>query len=239
MVFDGRKFASDLEKSTAKCITSLSKSLKLASIYDQASPGAVRYTEIKERKAKELGVEFEKYNEIDAGLIEKLNRDPGVNGIMIQLPFANSEELIKLIGPKKDVDGLREDSPYKAAVVRAVREIVGEVEGRVVVVGSKGFVGRKLMQEFPTAVGMDKDDFDPSALLRADVVISATGQAGLIKPEMVKDGVVAIDLGYPRGDFDPSTALRASLFTPVPGGVGPVTVAMLYKNLLDSVNGIR
>ena len=80
---------------------------------------------------------------------------------------------------------------------------------------------------------MDKDDFDPSTLLRADVVISATGQAGIIKPDMIKEGVIAIDVGYPKGDFDPEVAKKASFFTPVPGGVGPVTVAMLFANLLN------
>ena len=64
------------------------------------------------------------------------------------------------------------------------------------------------MRGLPNAIGMDKDDFDPSALLGADVVISATGQAGIIKPEMVKEGVIAIDVGYPRGDFDPEVAQK-------------------------------
>ncbi|MEK7198960.1 MAG: hypothetical protein AAB212_03445 [Bacteroidota bacterium] len=78
---------------------------------------------------------------------------------------------------------------------------------------------------------MDKEDFDPSTLLRADVIISATGQAGLIKA--VKDGAICIDLGFPKGDFDPELAQKASFFTPVPGGVGPVTVACLFENLLS------
>jgi methylenetetrahydrofolate dehydrogenase (NADP+)/methenyltetrahydrofolate cyclohydrolase len=82
---------------------------------------------------------------------------------------------------------------------------------------------------------MDKEDFDPSTLLRADVVVSATGMASLIHGYMVKDGIVAIDVGYPRGDFDPGVAKKASFFTPVPGGVGPVTVAMLFANLVDLV----
>lgn len=163
--------------------------------------------------------------------------DEAVDGIMIQMPFTGSEELIPLIDPKKDVDGLRDDSPYIPAAVRAVKEVLSAsqehlLQKRMVVVGSRGEVGRKLMKSFPGSAGIDKND-NFEILEDADVVISATGQAGLIKPEMVKEGVIAIDVGYPKGDFDPKVAEKASFFTPVPGGVGPVTVVCLFMNLLE------
>lgn len=105
--------------------------------------------------------------------------------------------------------------------------------GEVVIVGSKGEVGRRLLKLLPMAVGIDKED-SLDILKSADTIISATGQEGLITPDMAKDGVVAIDLGFPKGDFAPEVAQKASFFTPVPGGVGPVTVVSLFENLLDS-----
>jgi len=62
-------------------------------------------------------------------------------------------------------------------------------------------------------------------------VVSAFGSPGLIKPEMLMEGVVVIDLGFPKGDFSPEVVKKAGFFTPVPGGVGPVTIACLYENL--------
>ena len=72
---------------------------------------------------------------------------------------------------------------------------------------------------------------DLARLKDFDVVISATGQPGLVKASMVKEGVVAVDLGYPKADFDDGVKEKASVITPVPGGVGPVTVLSLFENL--------
>ena len=86
---------------------------------------------------------------------------------------------------------------------------------------------------------LDKGDTLSSSVLRqADVVISGIGVGGVIKPDMIKEGVVLIDVGTSeisgtlRGDIDPSCAKKSALFTPVPGGVGPITVAMIFKNML-------
>ena len=91
--------------------------------------------------------------------------------------------------------------------------------------------------------GMDKEDFPTSSgragLRRAGVVISCTGQAGLITGEMVKNGFMAIDVGYPKPEFTPEALAKARFYTPVPGGVGPVTVVMLFKNLVECVNANR
>jgi methylenetetrahydrofolate dehydrogenase (NADP+)/methenyltetrahydrofolate cyclohydrolase len=201
------------------------------------------YTNIKARKAREMGVDIEAISQLTiadaAEKIQMMNGDSTVDGIMVQLPYSNSQILIDLIDPKKDVDGLRKDSSFKPAVVRAVMEIltrevkISQYEG-VMVVGNRGEVGGRLQKELG-CLGMDREDFPTSIekLLRASVVISATGQSGLIHPGMVKEGVVAIDVGYPKGDFDPEVAKKAAFFTPVPGGVGPVTVVMLFANLSE------
>jgi len=236
-----------------------SRKLKLVTIYDPENEAAKKYTEIKERKAKELNIDFEKFSITNFQFsindqITKFNNDKNIDGVMIQIPLTGDRDrdlrLCGLISPEKDVDGLNPESGVVPATVRAVLEILkvagtplvfppkigGKEKGGIVVVGNKGTVGSKLA-EYLKCEGMDKEDFDPTSLkLRgASVVISCTGVPGLIKPKMVKDGVICIDVGFPKGDFDPSTALRASFFTPVPGGVGPVTVAMLFRNLVDLV----
>ncbi len=202
---------------------------KLAIFLDPNNTSGAKYVQKKIELAERLGVEI---------IMNRIDGDE--DGIIVQLPHPRAKELIANIPPEKDVDGLREDSEYQPAAVRAIDAVLREKcsvhsGAKMVVVGSKGFVGRKLMRVLLGAVGMDKEDFDPEKIKVADVVISATGQAGLIKPNMVKNGVIAIDVGYPKGDFDPGVATVASLFTPVPGGIGPVTVAMLFANLVDAV----
>ncbi|MDP1743386.1 MAG: hypothetical protein Q8L51_01210, partial [Candidatus Amesbacteria bacterium] len=216
MIFDGKAFAQDLIAKLPR------KKSKLAIFLSDDNISGARYVKIKTEIAKRLGVEI---------VMNRIDGDE--DGIMVQLPHPDSQKLISQIPLEKDVDGLREDSPFLPAVVCAVQKILGDSFKEYpfwVVVGSKGFVGRKLMQVFPNAIGMDKEDFDPSTLLRADVIISATGSPGLIKE--IKEGTICIDLGFPKGDFDPECNRRASFFTPVPGGIGPVTVACLFENLL-------
>lgn len=216
MVFDGKAFAE-------KIIAGLPhKKAKLAIFLSEDNVSGARYVKIKTEVARRLGVEI---------VMNRIDGDE--DGIMVQLPHPNSQELISQIPPEKDVDGLRENSPFLPAVVLAVKTILeSRIQhlGSMCIVGSKGFVGKKLMQVFPKAVGMDKINYDASQIKNFDIIISATGIPSLIKD--VKHGAICIDVGYPNGDFAPSTALGASFFTPVPGGIGPVTVACLFQNLL-------
>ena len=264
MVFDGRGFAEKITIDLREKIGRMSRKLKLVTIVDPENSASVMYTKLKAEMAQRLGVDFdiktlnpkhEILNNIKI-LISKLNEDQTVDGIMIQLPFflgfRNSDlEIVSAIAREKDVDGLREDSPFRPAVVRAVLEILntspltpllnlgeGNERGEVLVIGSKGFVGRRLMRVFDnrySVFGMDKDDFEPEKIKKADVVISCTGREGLITGEMVKNGFVAIDVGYPKAEFTDEALAKASFYTPVPGGVGPVTVVMLFKNLVEGI----
>ncbi len=220
MKFDGKKFAEEIIAKLPK------RKTKLAIFLDPENASGAKYVQKKIELAKRLGVEI---------VMNRIDGDE--DGIMVQLPHPNAKELISQIPPEKDVDGLKEDSLYLPAVVRAVKEVLlglqeDLLQKKIVVVGEKGFVGRKLMQVFPDAVGMDKDDFDIEKLKTADIIISATGQKDLIDSDMVRDGFIAIDVGYPDAEFTPSALAKASFYTPVPGGVGPVTVAMLFANLL-------
>lgn len=223
MIFDGRKFAEEIIAKLPR------KKAKLAIFLDPNNVSGAKYVEKKIQLAKKLGVEI---------VMNKV--DGSENGIMVQLPHPNARELISQIPPEKDVDGLREDSSYQLAVVRAVIEILGHslkdypfVAKRIILVGCKGFVGRRLMRALPNAIGLDKEDFNSEKLKTADIIISATGQKEIIDGSMVKLGFIAIDVGYPNAEFTPAALAKASFYTPVPGGVGPVTVAMLFANLLN------
>jgi methylenetetrahydrofolate dehydrogenase (NADP+)/methenyltetrahydrofolate cyclohydrolase len=251
VVFDGREFADNeikrLRDEVIKIEARLGRKLKLVTIYNPEHGPSRVYTKIKENMAGTIGIEFQKFSIFNLqfsinDLIIKLNIDKTVDGIMIQMPLLDSDrdkDLRNLISPEKDVDGLNPDSNVMPATVRAVMEILqvaqrhsGAKAQSIFIVGNKGLVGARLQKELKCE-GMDKEDWEPKRLKDAEVIISATGMAKLINGQMVKKGVIAIDVGYPKGDFDPSTLLRASFFTPVPGGVGPVTVAMLFANLVD------
>ncbi len=262
VIFDGRKYADrkteELKKKAVEFADKNNRRAKLATIYNPEDRASVVYTNVKEKKAEEIGVLFEKYSTIEfkhtlGNLVPMLNEDQSVDGIMVQVPLGieSAESMIEEIDPRKDVDGLREASPFVPATVRSVMEILKiaftspsipllgkeREEISICVLGSKGVVGSGVINQLhqmdvPTLWGMDSDNLDLEKLVQADVIISATGVQGAFTPEMVKDGVILIDIGFPKGDFDQDVAKKAKFFTPVPGGVGPVTVVSLFANLL-------
>lgn len=264
IVFDGADYAVKLKREIAPELTAagwdLGRKVRLVSILNPDYKSAVVYTGIKTRRARELGVAMSREEVLNyrfkaknkptvtdvVGVIQRLNKDDRVDGIIIQLPLtgdrAKDQELCNMIAPQKDVDGLREDSKFVPATVRAVEAILKEAqrdkgsEGqRLIVVGSEGNIGSRLVKELG-AEGMDKNDFDADKLRQADVIISVTGQPELIRGDIVKDGVIAIDVGWPKGDFEFASVMpKTSFITPVPGGVGPVTVMMLFQNLAQAV----
>lgn len=260
VIFDGRKFAGQKEIELKKKVDSLVKAKakipSLASILIGDNPASKLYLDLKAKAAKRIGVNYYQSNYGEnvefskvEDFIKHLNQDPRITAIMIQLPIQGklkekTNELINTIDKSKDVDGLREDSLFTPATVVAVRAIMLNAkidkEKKIVVVGSKGEVGKRLLRNLENdgfrVEGVDKEAKNLREItLGADVVISATGIEDLIKPNMVSEGVVALDIGSPKGDFDPKVVQKSSFFTPVPGGVGPVTVVSLFENLIISL----
>ena len=170
---------------------------------------------------------------------------------MVQLPLPNSlksktDKIIKEITPKKDIDGLTKNSPFTPATVKAVKEIIdfalkplGYYGKKAGVVGASGTVGKLVVKELQK-MGYKVTECDITTrdlyakLTGVDLIVSATGVANLIKGEVIKEGVIAIDVGSPKGDLDKGVGERASFITPVPGGVGPVTIICLLENLVNS-----
>jgi methylenetetrahydrofolate dehydrogenase (NADP+) / methenyltetrahydrofolate cyclohydrolase len=263
IIFDGKKFAEakeqELKHESEEISGNLARKLKLVAFLNIDNKASVVYTNIKKKMADRLGVEFETISVAEpdfsriAQLVQEKNVDPTVDGIMVQMPISNSHtknlEIASLIDPDKDVDGLTGKGRFLPATVAAVLQILHEAMrvtnktmgniGKVVVVGSFGTVGRPLILELQEkgfdVAGIDRETLDIASVTRqAEVVISCTGKEGLIKGDMVRDGVIAIDVGYPGGDIDFSeVANKASFITPVPGGVGPVTVISLFSNLIS------
>ncbi|HEY4502409.1 MAG TPA: bifunctional 5,10-methylenetetrahydrofolate dehydrogenase/5,10-methenyltetrahydrofolate cyclohydrolase [Candidatus Paceibacterota bacterium] len=181
------------------------------------------------------------------------------NGIVVQFPLPshiNSDTIRNAIPASHDVDVISDEALQKVKkgsnvlppVVGAIDEILKEqavtLKGKkVVVVGEGNLVGKPsaIFAEHGganvTVVNEDTKDISKETK-DADIIILGAGVPGLLMPTMVKDGVVILDAGTSeakgelRGDADPSCALKSALFTPVPGGVGPITVAMIFKNLL-------
>lgn len=179
------------------------------------------------------------------------------DAVIVQLPLPphiDIDRVLCAIPPEKDVDALNpavseEAKLVHAPVALAVLEILKsagiETAGKkVAVVGAGRLVGAPcalLLREYGASVAVLTEGESLQPLKDADIVISGAGKAGLIQPDDLKEGVVLIDAGTSesageiRGDIDPACAEIASVFTPVPGGVGPIAVAMIFKNFLDLV----
>lgn len=262
-LFEGKALAATKEaklKDNVSLLKEAGITPKLASIIVGKNPASKLYVSLKKRAAEKVGAELEtkKFGH-DAtvnqliNLIEKLNKEKPIHGIMIQLPLPESfsksdrDRIIKAIDPKKDVDGLREDSLYQHPTVKAIIEAIKMAElriknhelKRITVVGAQGFVGRKiakLLREkgYQVAESNSETKDLEAKTKKADILIAATGVPGLIKKDMVRKGVVVIDVGAPLGDIDKEVYQKASFVTPVPGGIGPVTIAYLLENLVKA-----
>ena len=197
-------------------------------------------------------------------LIAQLNRNPAIDGILVQLPLPpqiDSRKVVEAIGPAKDVDGFHPANagalmtgtprfvPCTPAGIMAMLEAEGiSPQGRhAVVIGRSNIVGKPLalllLQAGATVTICHSMTSDLAAITRqADILIAATGRANLVTQHMVKPGACVIDVGINRdangklcGDVDfAGVRETAGWITPVPGGVGPMTIAMLLANTLKS-----
>lgn len=280
VIFDGVRFAIEKELILRSQVSKLKKkgvTPKLVSILVGENKKSKLFLSLKKKAAQRVGVELEvvkldsdtRINEL-IHRIRKFNNDKKVQGVMVQLPLpkrfskTDGDRIINSIARKKDIDGMRDDSPFLTPVAKAVLEVVKEALNivrpslkarpyKVVVVGAKGFIGRKIvkvLKEMSYQVkGVDLETKDlKSKTRKADILICATGVPGLIKGSMVKDKSIVIDVGAPKGDvlFNEEKekasfiSKKQTLFiSPVPGGVGPVTIASLLENLIEAAKRIE
>ncbi len=229
------------------------------------------YVSMKEKACRDVGIYSDEYKlpaETDEKeilhLIDKLNKNNDIHGILVQLPLPNhinESKIVESISPEKDVDGFhpynvgrlitgkplfQPCTPYGIMVM--LKESGIDLTGKeVVVVGRSNIVGKPvafmcLQQNATVTLCHSKTRNLPEKIGMADVLIAAIGKPEMIKGEWVKEGAVVIDVGVNRiedgklvGDVEFSIAAkRASYITPVPGGVGPMTITMLLYNTLQS-----
>jgi methylenetetrahydrofolate dehydrogenase (NADP+) / methenyltetrahydrofolate cyclohydrolase len=261
-----RELASEVENLTERGLTP-----GLAVILVGDDPASHVYVSNKVKACADVGIASRRYifpadvaPERVYGLIDQLNRDPSVHGILVQLPLPehfDNRTVLEAISPCKDVDGFHlynlgalvagsmvfpPCTPYGVQRLLAHEGIT--IEGQnVVVVGASNIVGKPmglmLMQQNATICICHAKTRDLAQFtILADILIVAAGKPSLIKAEMVKSGAIVIDVGINRlpdgrlvGDVDfEAVARKASHITPVPGGVGPMTVTMLLHNTVQS-----
>ena len=273
-ILDGKELAGFVKERQAAEVRRLQAqgvSPKLVIIRDSGNPVIVKYVNLKVAYGEDIGVKVLDVLVDDAEgakqAISEANSDPTVSGIIVQLPLQDisaTDEVVSLISPEKDVDGLSgsvldlkfvrgekvafSNRPFDSATATAINWLltgydINLSDKKIALVGRGRLVGAPLYRMFVNS-GLDATvfghDADLTVLKSYDVIISATGVAHLIKSAMIKPGTVVVDAGTANeggklvGDVDPEVLERKDLaaVTPVVGGVGPLTVAALFDNVI-------
>jgi len=270
-IIDGKARAATLRAEVAAGVAGFreraGRAPGLAVVLVGDDPASAVYVRSKGRATREAGMEGWEHRlpaETDTGtlvaLVERLNADPAVDGILVQLPLppqCDTAAVIAAIDPDKDVDGFTVASAGRLAtglpglvpctplgclyLLQAVHPRLAGMEA--VVVGRSNIVGKPMAQllvrESCTVTLAHSRTRDlPTHVRRADIVVAAVGIAGFVRADWIRPGATVIDVGINRtdaglvGDVDPAAAAVAGAMTPVPGGVGPMTIACLLSNTL-------
>jgi len=283
-IIDGKQVAADMRvelKAEAAKLKEQGIVPGLGVILVGEDPASQSYVTAKERACENIGI-YSDDNRLPAetsqeelmALVEKMNKDSKINGILVQLPLPkgiNEADVLLAIDPAKDVDGFHPINVGKMMVgekaflpctphgiIQLLLRSGVTIEGaEVVIVGRSNIVGKPLanmlIQKKPNAnatvtVCHTRTKDLPSHTKRADIVIAAAGRPNTVTADMIKEGVVVIDVGVNRvedatkkkgyrlvGDVDfEAVKEKASFITPVPGGVGPMTITMLLYNTVES-----
>jgi methylenetetrahydrofolate dehydrogenase (NADP+) / methenyltetrahydrofolate cyclohydrolase len=269
-IIDGTLISNKIKEKIKQEINKLNIKPSLAVILVGNDPASEVYVNIKKKTCKELGIVSLEYNlnentseEELLNLINKLNEDKNVNGILVQMPTPNQidrKKVFNAINSLKDVDGfnpinigkmLMDEDCLKPCtplgVIKLLKEYDVEIESKnIVVIGKSLIVGTPLanllLQKNATVIVCHSKTKNLSDFtIQADILISAAGKRNLITKEMVKDNVIIIDVGTNKhegrlyGDVDFNNVKeKCLLITPVPKGVGPMTIACLMENTLKA-----
>jgi methylenetetrahydrofolate dehydrogenase (NADP+) / methenyltetrahydrofolate cyclohydrolase len=270
---DGKALAERIRAQVAEDVKELGE-VGLSTILVGDDPASDIYIRLKQKAAIDAGILARDYRLAEdtsekelLELIDQLNRDDSVDGILVQLPLPaqiDEPRAIEAVDPAKDVDGFHPVNAGRlflghegvvAATPTGIMALLDEydvpLEGaRAVVVGRSNIVGKPvellLLARNATVTICHSRTADLAAHTReADVLVVAVGQANLVTPEMVKEGATVVDVGMNRteeglfGDVDPAVMEHAGLMTPVPGGVGPMTIASLLRNTVKATRRRR
>jgi len=278
-IIDGKaisqKIRSEVKAATEILIREKGVTPGLAVVLVGDNPASKVYVGSKEKACVEMGFYSEKHvlpvtasqDEL-LKLIDKLNKDKNIHGILVQLPLPkqiNEDLVLEAITPEKDVDGFHPYNVGRLAVGKPLFQPCTpygmmkmleysniSVEGKhAVIIGRSNIVGKPialmLLQKSATVTICHSKTKDLKAeVKRADIVVAAIGKPEFVTGDMLKEGAVVLDVGINRlesgklvGDVDFASAEKvASAITPVPGGVGPMTIAMLMYNTLESAKRV-
>jgi methylenetetrahydrofolate dehydrogenase (NADP+) / methenyltetrahydrofolate cyclohydrolase len=264
-LMDGKALAARIRAEVGAEVAAFARPIGLATVLVGDDPASEVYIRMKHKATLEVGIEArdlrlpEETSEAELlDLVADLNADDAIDGILVQLPLPGQIDegrVIRAVDPVKDVDGFH---PFNAGLLLAgtpahvpgtplgvlalLDEYRVELEGaNAVVIGRSDIVGKPvallLLHRHATVTICHSRTRDLAALTsRADVIVAAVGVPGIVKPDFVKEGATAVDVGINRtddglvGDVEPAVVERAGLLTPVPGGVGPMTIAMLLRS---------
>ncbi|MDE6529811.1 MAG: bifunctional methylenetetrahydrofolate dehydrogenase/methenyltetrahydrofolate cyclohydrolase FolD [Lachnospiraceae bacterium] len=272
-VIDGKKISQEIKEELKEQVTALreeGKEIALAVIQVGEDPASSVYVGNKKKACAYIGIRSESYElpetvtqEELIALIERLNRDDKINGILVQLPLPDhidEDAVIKSIAPSKDVDGFHPESVgalligqagflpcTPAGIIQLLKRSNIEITGKeCVVIGRSNIVGKPmavlLLRENGTVtITHSRTRNLKEVCKRADILVVAVGKPKMINREYVKEGATVIDVGIHRnaenklcGDVDYEDVFPvAGAITPVPGGVGPMTIAMLMNNCVS------
>ncbi len=258
-ILNGRELAEFVKERQAKEVRRLNQSLgvtpKLAIVYTLEHGPSLTYMGMKKRYGEDIGASVDVHyvaQDKVKSLLDYLNADTSVHGIIVQLPLADTaqtDEVVNMIAPEKDVDGLGETAPYTPATPMAILWLLAGYNvdlqhSRIALVGRGKLVGAPLIKMF-TESGYNfvlihsQTPNTKELLLESDVIITATGRAGLITSDMIKPGAVVCDAGVAgekgktTGDVADDVYERDDItLTPRKGGVGPLTICALFENTI-------
>lgn len=275
-IIDGKKIAQEIKDELREKVLALQEagvSVSLAVIQVGDDPASSVYVNNKKKACAYIGIRSVAYELAEEttedellSLIDELNRDASVNGILVQLPLPShirEEQIIRAIDPKKDVDGFHPENVGRlvtggkgfvsctpAGIIQLLKRSGIAICGKnCVVVGRSNIVGKPmallmLREDATVTVAHSKTQNLKELCRQADILIVAIGKPQYITADYVKEGAVVIDVGIHRGEgkklcgdvnYDEVFPSVAAI-TPVPGGVGPMTIAMLMNNCVDSVS---
>ena len=274
-LIDGKKISKQIKDELKYEVQKLSdegKNVCLAVVQVGNDPASSVYVNNKKKACAYIGIRSKAYELPEetteaelVSLVEELNRDEEVNGILVQLPLPghiDEDNIIRTISPDKDVDGFHPVSVGRlwigekgflsctpAGIIQLLKRSGIEIEGKeCVVIGRSNIVGKPmaalLLRENGTVtVAHSRTKNLKDVTKRADILIVAIGKKQFITSDYIKEGAVVIDVGMHRDennhlcgdvDFD-DVAPHTSAITPVPGGVGPMTIAMLMNNCVETM----
>ena len=258
MIVDGKKISQDILSVLREEVTTMHEKPRLGILTCAPNFETERYLEIKKKKADEVGIletvlrlpETATTEEVLSALSKLVSAS---DGVVVQLPLPShidTKAVLDAIPESHDADALGANamsvlSPVVGAITEILKVYAIPVFGKhVVVIGNGKLVGIPastwFMEHGASVSVVTKDTTDVSYYTKsADIIVSGAGVRNLITPDMVKEGVVILDAGTSeeggmlKGDAHPDCAAKASFFTPVPGGIGPITIAVLLRNVLE------